>query len=183
MRKIYIMRHSHRQDKFDKSWKKDAISVNDPPISSQGIIDAIKANEKIDELDHIFTSPFIRSTLTAHLVAMQRNMKINIEHGLSEILRIKWFKEKPELCNIEELRKHYSTVQDVHKSICYPTWPEQRRPFRQRVQNTVKELLKQYKGNILMVSHGLTAKDSKIMYGGDHKIPPTCSVWCKEIDD
>lgn len=75
--KIYILRHEDRT--------MDATFF--APLTLDGLNNSIKLIDILDKenIDCIFSSPFIRTLQTIHPYAKHKNLKINIDHSLAEI--------------------------------------------------------------------------------------------------
>lgn len=175
MRTIFLTRHGHRQDRVFKKWRSFITRPWDIPLSNLGISQAEEIAEDLEEkkLDYIFSSPFVRCVQTADIIGRRAGIDVHIEHGLCELLRSSWFEGNPDWLDVRELRNHYISVVDEHVSnVPRPTWPEGRGSCRKRVKATVDDLLKRYQGNLLLVGHGFSIKDAKVIFGGDGKLPP-----------
>jgi len=86
---IYITRHGHRYDWINPNWM-DEYKKNhqsDPPLSMCGKQQAEALSLALSQdknISHIFSSPFFRTLQTSHSIAEKLNIKIQVDHGLTE---------------------------------------------------------------------------------------------------
>ena len=159
---LYISRHGLRLDKVIKRHKGNP----DPPIHQSGIGKLIENSKKIESLDAIFCSPFLRCVQTAHYLN-RHDAPIYIEYGMSETLRERWYEKcgyNPlnRLVNSHDLNFHYYNVDVNYDSAIRQTFPESRRDSRARNKQFIKWLKSSpfWEKNILLVGHGFSVKDS-----------------------
>ena len=117
---IWLCRHGNRIDFVDPSWKGD-----DPPLSADGIIQAQETGLRLqgEGIQHIFTSPFLRTIETAHYIAEALDLPIKIEHGASEWLNAEWFSERPAHLPLDALLRRFPRVDGRYKSVVMPAYP------------------------------------------------------------
>jgi broad specificity phosphatase PhoE len=158
---LYLSRHGLRLDKVIKSYQ----GGPNPPIHHSGIQKLIDNSNKIEKLDAIFCSPFIRCVQSAHYMN-KHNAPIYIEYGLSETLRAKWFEKcgyNPlnRLNNSTELSHHYYNVDPQYTTAIHQKFPESRRDSRQRTHAFMKWFRKSpyWEKDVLLVGHGFSIKD------------------------
>ncbi len=108
-RTVIITRHGNRQDFIFPDWQKSARWPDDPPLSADGIVQAEELAKRLksEEIEHIFSSPFLRTIETASQAARVLDLDVKIEYGLREWLNIGWFEEKPRLMPILEKIKAF----------------------------------------------------------------------------
>jgi len=125
-RVIWIMRHGMRQDNIDPNWAKTAKNPDDPPLAQEGRLQAIETGKFLStqEVQLIYSSPFLRCIQTAGLIANIIKVPVRVEYGLSEALFTKWFSKMPDLSSITELKKELEWVDETYKSVVIPSFPE-----------------------------------------------------------
>jgi broad specificity phosphatase PhoE len=164
-RKIYLVRHGHREDFFDNSeqinreWVKSAENPFDPGLSSLGKAQARQLADKLkfSEINHIFSSPFLRTVETASIIASCFELKMKIENGLCEWLNPGWFPTPVKFLGLNALSLRFPQKIDTsYHSMVNPVFPEPllKEHVWPRVAKTVNLLLKCFDGNLLLVGHG-----------------------------
>jgi broad specificity phosphatase PhoE len=87
---VYIIRHCDRFDSSGDTWKQRSrkydLDYRDTPLSDIGVQQATQMGKYFKKLpiDHIYTSPYLRTLQTADRIAEQLDKPIKIENGLSE---------------------------------------------------------------------------------------------------
>jgi broad specificity phosphatase PhoE len=156
-RVIWIMRHGIRQDNIDPNWGKTAKRPDDPPLAREGGLQAIDTGKFLSNQDIqlIYSSPFLRCIQTAGLIANIIKVPLRIEYGLCEALFAKWFSKMPDLSSITELKKEIEWVDETYKSVVIPSFPEkEENDIWERCARTMQKILTDTTGNILLVGHG-----------------------------
>lgn len=190
-RVIWIMRHGIRQDIIDPNWTKTAKNPDDPPLAQEGRLQAIDTGKFLSNQDiqFIYSSPFLRCIQTAGLIANIMKVPIRVEYGLCEALFTKWFSKMPDLSPITELKKEIEWVDDAYNSVVIPSFPEnEAKDTWERCARTMQKILIDTAGNILLVGHGasvagmvkaLTGTDENANYSlcGLNRIEATGTGW------
>ncbi len=156
-RVIWIMRHGIRQDNIDPNWTKTAKNPDDPPLAQEGRLQAIETGKFLSNQDIqlIYSSPFLRCIQTAGLIANIIKVPIRVEYGLCEALFVKWFSKMPDLLSITEVKKEVEWVDETYKSVVIPSFPEnEEKDTWERCARTMQKILTDTTGNILLVGHG-----------------------------
>ena len=133
------------------SWKGD-----DPHLSEDSIIQAkeIGLRLKGEGLQHIFTSPFLRTIETAHHIAEARDLPIKIEHGASEWLNAEWFPERPVHIPLDALRRRFPRIDGKYESVVMPPYPEGAEEAFARAGEASLILADTFSGDLLIIGHG-----------------------------
>jgi broad specificity phosphatase PhoE len=120
---------------------------------------------------------------TAHFANLALNVPIYIEPGFGEWLERSSFDRLPRLRTHEVLRAEYPTLADGY----VPSWvqrhPETATDLRARAQQTLTQLLHQFEGTLLIVSHAapvaaMALIDERI----EHIDCPLCALFMLERD-
>jgi len=156
-RVIWVVRHGIRQDNIDPNWKKTAERPDDPPLAREGRLQAIDTGKFLSNQDiqFIYSSPFLRCVQTAGLIANIIKVPIRVEYGLCEALFAKWFSQMPDLSSVTELKKEIKWIDETYKSVVIPSFPEnEEKDTWERCARTMERILTDTGGNILLVGHG-----------------------------
>lgn len=154
--KVWIARHGNRLDFVNPDWFISAEKRYDPPLSDDGLIQARELGNRLksERISHIFCSPFLRTIQTADRVAEALNLSIKIETGLSEWFNAEWMTEPPVIHPQDFLAKEYPRIDWSYTSQIVPQYPESEADVLQRTAATVKQLVRQFSEDILLVGHG-----------------------------
>jgi len=147
--KIYILRHEDRT--------KDCTFFS--PLTKKGLENS---NELIpllegENINVIYSSPFIRTLQTIHPYSKKHNIKINLEYGLSEfhltdlIPKQSVGVELPDY--LQEFYNYNPSYQTIIKEIKYP---ETLKDVKERTVKVFKNILENHiktNDNIIIVSH------------------------------
>lgn len=184
--KIYLSRHGLRLNNVHKQYN----NMPNPPIHLDGLQKLLEQKKKIEQIDYIFCSPFIRCVQTAW-VYNTTDVPINIDYGLGEILRGDLANTAiPSLVELKEMKKHYFQINEDYKSYGkYSVLPERRRHSKSRVFEFLDWLkTSEYWGkNLLLVGHGFSVKDCLNYFGYNNpsewngKIPEKGKIYSIEI--
>jgi len=87
-RAVWIVRHGDRLDFADPTWRHTATRPDDPSLAPTGIAQSQALGRQLrrERIAHLFSSPFLRTVETAHLVAAALDLRIKVEPGFSEWL-------------------------------------------------------------------------------------------------
>lgn len=153
---VWIARHGNRLDFVNPEWFNTAARRYDPPLSEDGFVQAAELGQrlKLENVSHIFASPFLRTIQTASEVAKVLQLPIKLEAGLGEWRNSKWMSEPPELHPQEFLATKYPAIDWSYQSYIYPQYPETKAEVNQRAKTTIKQLVAEFSENILIVGHG-----------------------------
>ena len=153
---IWIARHGNRLDFVNPEWFNTAVRRYDPPLSDDGFIQARELGHrlKLEQIKHIFASPFLRTIQTANEIAQILNLPIKLEAGLGEWHNGEWMTESPETHPQDFLQQNFSAIDWNYQSHLYPQYPETKDDVNRRTAATVKQLVSEYSQDILIVGHG-----------------------------
>jgi broad specificity phosphatase PhoE len=159
-RSIWLARHGNRIDFIDSTWRERAERPHDPPLSPDGIIQARKLGLRLKSagLNHIFSSPFLRTVQTAVQVAEATGLPVKLEKGLGEFLNPIWFPTAPKLLSVDELARQFPCIDTRYVSRGDAVYPEhdEINDCWPRAAQTARRLVQQFPGNLLLVGHGAT---------------------------
>jgi broad specificity phosphatase PhoE len=149
--KIYVLRHEDRPQ--DCSFF--------VPLTELGLENSVKIAEKLKEenINLIFSSPFIRTLQTIYPYAREANKDINLEYGLIEFHHPDIIPAKAVGISLPEyLAKSFKYNPD-YKTIIKPTdisYPEKNKDVIIRTKRVLKDIISKYystDNNIILVSH------------------------------
>jgi len=163
-RNIYLIRHGHREDfigdseDYNYEWAETAKNRFDPALSTLGRLQAQKLAATIKGLhvDHLFSSPFLRTIQTAFVLAQQWGLLVKIENGLSEWLNPNWFPSPVQHIDIKQFNSMFPDIIDTsYNSMINPQYPEpdEKDHVWPRVADTINSLLASFEGNLALVGH------------------------------
>jgi len=157
---ILITRHGNREDFLDENWALTAERPHDPGLSPDGIVQARELGVRLmmERVNHIFSSPFLRTVETAHHIAEELDLPIKIEHGLSEWLNPDWFAAMPDWLPLDVMARRFPRIDMNYRSAVEPSYPEtnESKTFK-RVATTVERLIDRFDDDFLLVAHGASA--------------------------
>ena len=170
---VWLCRHGNRLDFVNPEWKGD-----DPPLSEDGVIQAKETAVRLKDegIDNIYVSPFLRTVETAHHIANALKLKIKVECGISEWLNPEWFPAFPKLNSLFDLKKQFPHVDLSRKSYFKPTFPETLETAKARSVKTVKTIIDDCHGDLLIVGHGLTVASASQALLGEKIYPGLCAL-------
>ena len=150
--KLYILRHEDRTQ--------DATMFS--PLTKKGLENSLKLADilKEEEIDTIYSSPFIRTLQTVHPFSKERNKRINIEYSLAEIQHPHIIPEKSYSVSLPEYIAESFNYNDKYKSMLDPEnhkYPEDQKNVLIRVKKFMNKLMDENlttKNRILIVTHG-----------------------------
>ncbi|VDD92460.1 unnamed protein product [Enterobius vermicularis] len=182
---IYAVRHGEREDNINRLWRHELYKLSrfekdDSPLSERGVFQAEECAYRFSKthFDHVFSSPFDRCMETTARILGGRWTKIKVEPGLAEILCMcmnpAGFRDvgslrkdyvnidtryEPRLISLLKVYQreslNYADEQVRNDSVCLP-----------RVRETLRHILNNYSGCILIVSHGaVIAAIHKVLIG------------------
>ena len=177
---LWMARHGNRLDFVYPEWFLMAKRRYDPPLSEDGLKQAKKLAARLqsENIDQIFSSPFLRTIQTANEVAEMLNLPIKLEAGLSEWLNPDWMRERPEIHTQQELALKYPRIDCSYQSFIIPQYPENEARLNLRTGETAKLLLEEYSENILLVGHSMSVLGAtRRLIGEDVAVnTPLCSL-------
>ncbi len=149
--KIYILRHEDRT--MDGTFF--------APLTQDGLDNSVKLIEILNKckIDTIYSSPFIRTLQTVLPYAKSKNLKINLEHSLSEIQHPHLIPVKSYQINLPLYIAEQFNYNPNYSSCLNPSehkYPEDERCVSNRVKSFISRLVKEMvdkNNNILIVSH------------------------------
>jgi broad specificity phosphatase PhoE len=155
---VWITRHGSRADD-DRQWRQTAERPDDPDLSPAGIGQARKLADRLagEPMDHLFSSPYLRTMHTAHFCGQIAKLPINIEDGIGEWLDPAKFTATPLLLPRRELARRFR-VNEWYQPIHYPLYPEGPEMLYSRCRLVINRILAATSGNLLLVGHSASCK-------------------------
>jgi broad specificity phosphatase PhoE len=149
--KIYILRHEDRT--MDGTFFS--------PLTKDGLDNSIRLIEIINKcnIDQIYSSPFIRTLQTVLPFAKHKNIKINLEHSLSEIQHPHIIPVKSYQITLPQYIAEQFNYNPNYSSYLDPTqhiYPENEKNVCDRIKKFIAKLIKENidsNSNILLVTH------------------------------
>ena len=198
-RNIWIVRHAERVDNIDPKWVENPPrgAWDDPPITERGQTQAKEVgyclNDEIGQIDYLFSSPFLRCLQTIKNILMglseanqlannnisSNNLipKIFVEPGFSEPINI--CQNPPGYLEVNQLINEFPMIDPFYKPIISTDIICQEKTaldsFR-RTQKTLANIIQNYKGNILIVTHGGPIIACHGALTGDFKYVGQCTI-------
>lgn len=169
---VWIARHGNRLDFVNPDWFTKAEMPYDPPLSEDGLIQARELGQRLkaESIDHIFSSPFLRTVQTANEVAEILDLPIKLEAGLSEWLNPEWMNGMPQKLPLEVLAKQYTRIDSSYTSVVIPQYPESNEKVMERTGETITKLLEKFSNDLLIVGHGASVIGSATKLVGGNPI-------------
>ena len=157
---VFVVRHGHRIDDFDSSWKDTTDRPYDPPLTDEGIKAAGIVGTELSEFpsperpSHVVSSPFIRCVQTAVEISKKLQLSnVHINYRIGEI-------------HSEQVLKHatapeYEIPDEIdgikinkdNTGIC-PPFPEERPEAFDRYSEAFATVPNKPYKNMVLVSHG-----------------------------
>jgi broad specificity phosphatase PhoE len=184
-RKIFLARHGNREDFIDPSWPSRADEPYDPPLSADGVEQAQRLGQRLrhEGIDAIVASPFLRTVQTAHHANEALGVPIYLEPGFGEFLHPRAFERAPRLRALAELRGDYPTLADGYVPSWAQRYPETHPELVERAQATLRALLEQLPGTLLVVGHAASVCALAMIDRDVRAIEcPLCALFCLEHD-
>jgi broad specificity phosphatase PhoE len=156
---IWLARHGNRHDFVYPEWFNTAQRRYDPPLSADGFLQAQALGQRLkaENVQHLFVSPFLRAMQTANEVAKIINLPLNLEAGLGEWHNQDWMTESPETTPQEVLAAEYPEINTRinwnYQSYLHPDYPETEADVNRRTAATIRQLISEFKQDILLVGH------------------------------
>jgi len=161
MHTFWLARHANRQDFADPDWAATADRPHDPGLSDDGVEQAKQLARRTTDLqiDHILSSPFLRTVQTAHYAAEVLDTALFLEPGLGEWLNADWFAAPPNTRSASSLRTRFPRIDPDHSACRTPTFPESKHRALARLGATGRCLADRYPdATLLLVGHGITVQ-------------------------
>ncbi|MDJ0743615.1 MAG: histidine phosphatase family protein [Xenococcaceae cyanobacterium MO_167.B27] len=154
-RTVWIARHGNRFDFVYPEWFNTAERRYDPPLSEDGLLQGYQLGKRLqsENINHIFSSPFLRTIQTAHQIADILDLPIKLEAGLSEWFNPNWMSETPQTHPREILEDKYHRIDWNYCSYLHPQYPETETEVNYRTGKTAKWLVDNFPDNLLLVGH------------------------------
>ena len=159
---LLLIRHAHRLDFIQPQWFETAAYPYDPPLSALGWQQALELAPKLLHLpiDHIFTSPYLRTLQTAYPIASGINrirhgltVKLCIENGLREWLHPDWSPTLPETLPLKEKMLQVPLIDSEYVGIFEPQYPETLVALNIRSQQVAAKLVGLADRCVAIVAH------------------------------
>jgi len=157
---VWTVRHGQRQDTVDPDWELTADRVHDPGLTELGRWQAWRvgrffADHGID-FEAVYCSPFLRAVQTTAEIYGETDDRAWLEPGLGEHRNAEWFDSDPETLSQKTLVEYFEPIQDDHKPVVIPEFPESHDEAEQRAGRAAQLLADKHDGSLLLVGHGLT---------------------------
>jgi broad specificity phosphatase PhoE len=155
MQTILLIRHAHRLDFIQPQWFETALYPYDPPLSALGWQQALELAPKLLHLpiEHIFTSPYLRTLQTAYPIGRGLGLKLCIEHGLREWLHPDWSPALPQTLPLAEKMLQVPLIESEYAGIFDPQYPETLAVVNIRSQQVAEKLVGLSNRCVAIVSH------------------------------
>lgn len=177
---LWVVRHGYRIDFSDPQWLETAENPYNPPLANVGFEQAAETALRLkdEKIDYIIASPFLRTVQTANIIAEKLGKKVILETGLSEWLSLKDFDFRPVLDDPNDLVREYPFIDPGSGHLVSTVYPEDSDSLDKRIDNTISKIIRKYRTNILMISHGSPIKSIfKTLIGyKNEEYSPMCSV-------
>jgi broad specificity phosphatase PhoE len=183
---VWIARHGNRQDFVDLNWRSQAQHPLDPPLSTDGAVQAQELAARLagETIAHIFASPFLRTVQTASYVAELLDLPIKIESGLSEWIEPQGFLTAPAKLTFTDLVEQFPRIDANYRSRVEVTYPEPGKMGFDRAAKTAQLLTSEFAGQILMIGHGASVLGATWgLVGGQPEINPALCCLVKLVRD
>ncbi|SMH34315.1 MULTISPECIES: histidine phosphatase family protein [Cyanophyceae] len=154
-RKLWFVRHGNRLDFVQPAWFTTALYPYDPPLCPAGHHQAQELGDRLapETIHHIFTSPFLRTIQTSYYCAQRLNLPLKLEPGLGEWQNPHWMTRPPLTHPKAFLRQNFIHIDWRYQEKYLPDYPENAAQVQRRTIKTLKQLLKSYSGNLLLIGH------------------------------
>ncbi|GAB4365507.1 MAG: histidine phosphatase family protein [Elainellaceae cyanobacterium] len=155
---VWLARHGNRQDFVDSNWHTTAERPHDPGLSPDGIEQAQELAQRLkaEPIAHLFASPFLRTVETAHYVAEVLDLPIMLEAGFCEYLNPVWFDAEPSRLTKQALAGRFPRINLSYHDRVLPAFPETWEMVLERAEKTIRQLVYEFSGDILVIGHGAT---------------------------
>lgn len=155
-RTVWLVRHGSREDVCNPHWLSQSKRRHDPPLASTGVQQARETGIFLarKKINHIFSSPFLRSVETAVQINRQLGLPLKIELGLCEALFTQWFPYPPDFIPTQELARQFAGIDLSYQTAVTPAYPETETQMLSRTARTIQCLLHRHPGNLVLVGHG-----------------------------
>ena len=157
---VWVLRHGQRRDSVDPDWPQTGERVHDPPLTELGRWAAWRVGRRFVEssqtFDAVYASPFLRAVETADEICRETGNEVLLEPGLGEHRNSEWFDADPETLSHRQLAERFGPVRDSHEPYVVPEFPEDHAEAAARVGETVRQIVDEVDGTVLLVGHGLT---------------------------
>lgn len=153
---VWIARHGNRIDFVNPAWFNTAERPYDPHLSDDGFVQAQQlANRLVGEgITQIFSSPFLRTVQTAHVIAETLDLSLKLNWGLGEWLNSEWMSASPETLAPQILAQKFPKI-DLSSPIGEARYPETWQDCLDRTAKTAQSLVAAYPNqDLLFVGHG-----------------------------
>ena len=179
--KLYILRHEDRTQ--DCSFFS--------PLTKEGLDNSIKLIDilKNENINIIYSSPYIRTLQTIYPYSIKNNIKVNLEYGLGEIQHNDIIAKKSIGLYIPEYIAESFNYNSKYKSIIKPTeikYPETSSDVDTRVKHILKNILTQHmdtNNNILLVTHQSLCSNMAKIHDKKYELDYHKGLLCKIYDN
>tara|TARA_Y100000996_G_scaffold409668_1_gene390722 strand:+ start:951 stop:1523 length:573 start_codon:yes stop_codon:yes gene_type:complete len=150
--KLYILRHELRP------MEDDSFYVELLPEGVKNADTSLKELLNSLELDHIYSSPFIRTLQTVRPYSVENKMKIKTDYGIAEAIQCTSFKDDLNITLSNKEKKYYN-VEHLYTSVWNKSslkYRESHSQIKYRIKVFINYLQRTYENtdkNILIVTH------------------------------
>jgi broad specificity phosphatase PhoE len=156
---VWVLRHGLREDCHHIKWCDKTAHMVDPDLQPLGVEMAKAVAERLagEKIDHILSSPFIRTIHTAAYIARKHKLPIKVEYGFHELIDAGSFPDGiPRLPLPEAHALRFPEIDLSYESRVYPLYQEVNGVdgvFHQRVGAALDAVIATLPGNILIMTH------------------------------
>lgn len=157
VQKIWLARHGNRLDFSHPEWFLGAKYPYDPPLAIDGVRQAQELGQRLqrEQIQEIWSSPFLRTLETATAIAAHLGRPIHTETGLGEWFNPQWFPQEPQRHPIA-LTHHLRQTIDPAQQHCHIHPQPEPTPahLSDRIRRTLDFLMTQFQGpEVIVITH------------------------------
>lgn len=155
---VWVIRHALREDMHPVQWCDAVKHMVDPDLQPLGLEMSRRLADRLagESIDHLISSPFMRTLRTAGFLASKLQRQIKVEYGFHEMLDPKWFPEGvPVLPDLRERAKVFPAIDLSYASRVRPAGmePPGDPACGIRVGKAIEAVLAQLPGSLAIVTH------------------------------
>lgn len=157
---VWVLRHGLREDCHPVKWCDKTAHMVDPDLQPLGVEMAKAVAERLagEKIDHILSSPFVRTIHTAAYIARKHKLPVKVEYGFHELIDAGSFPDGiPRLPLPVDQVARFPEVDVSYQSQAYPLYEELLAgggdPFSRRVCGAYDAVTATLPGNILIMTH------------------------------
>lgn len=157
---VWVLRHGLREDCHPVKWCDHTKHMVDPDLQPLGVDMAKAVADRLagEKIDHILSSPFVRTIHTAAYIARKLRQSIKVEYGFHELIDTGSFPDGiPRLPLPSERAARFPEIDTTYQSLAYPFYEEllggPNDYFGRRVGGAFDRAVSTLDGNILIMTH------------------------------